>query len=196
MSFRPVSLFPAPNADLALRTPTDDDAVDEDAYDDIEAKRVEALAAFIDRRAKENYRLQAALKQVIVPKLVVYMHRPTYFEDHADEGAALLSFAKGNLGRVVVIKMTLDDNPLAEPIAAMGGFTMDEIRDGAGGARPTGVFLGEDGTMPFDGLYVEEALNWALADFFEQGAGGSDAKWEQAKPKRKKKRKKKAKADL
>ena len=39
----------------------------------------------------------------------------------------------------------------------------------AGGERPTGVFIGEDGTMPFDGLYYEEAMDWALGDFFEQG---------------------------
>lgn len=92
--------------------------------------------------------------------------------------------------------MTLEDNPLAEPIAAMGGFSMDEIRAGAGGERPTGIFLGEDGTMPFDGLYVEEALAWALNDFYEQGAGGSDAKWAEAKPKKKRKKKRGKKREL
>ena len=50
--------------------------------------------------------------------------------------------------------------------------------------------------MPFDGLYVEEALHWAINDFFEQGAGGSDAKWEQAPKKKKKKKRKTAKKDL
>ncbi|KAH8050329.1 hypothetical protein JL721_11413 [Aureococcus anophagefferens] len=149
------------------------------------------LEAFLVLRRAENQRLTAALKQTTVPKLVVYVHDERYFDVHEDARAALLSFAKHSLGRVVVVKMTLDDNPLAEPIAAMGGFTMDEIREGAGGLRPTGIFLGSEGTMPFDGLYVEEALRWALNDFFEQGAGGSDAKWE-PKPKKKKRKKKRA----
>ena len=171
--------------------PGGDGESDEDAYDDLEERRVAELKAFLVLRTAENQRLTAALKQTTVPKLVVYMHDERYFDVHEDEGAALLSFAKHSLGRVVVVKMTLDDNPLAEPIAAMGGFTMDEIREGAGGLRPTGIFLGSEGTMPFDGLYVEEALHWALNDFFEQGAGGSDAKWE-PKPKKKKRKKKRA----
>ena len=191
VSFPPVSLFPVPPPPEALAEPLDDAEVDEDAYDDLEERRVAELKAFLVLRTAENQRLTAALKQTTVPKLVVYMHDERYFDVHEDERAALLSFAKHSLGRVVVVKMTLDDNPLAEPIAAMGGFTMDEIREGAGGLRPTGIFLGSEGTMPFDGLYVEEALHWALNDFFEQGAGGSDAKWE-PKPKKKKRKKKRA----
>lgn len=88
VSFKPLSTFPVPPAPKALAEPLDDSVVPEDDYDDLETKRRENLAAFVTRRAKENYRLQAALKQSTVPKLVVYMHDEAYFDDHADEGAA------------------------------------------------------------------------------------------------------------
>ena len=59
--------------------------------------------------------------------------------------------------------------------------------------------MGKTGVMPFDGLYVEEAMEWALNDFIDQGAGGSTSDWTEEKRKRaakKGKKKKRKSADL
>ena len=55
-------------------------------------------------------------------------HPQRYFEEHTDEGDALLSFSKRQKGRILVVQMDVDDNPAAEPIASMLGLTLDEAR--------------------------------------------------------------------
>ena len=73
-----------------------------------------------------------------------------------------------------------------------------QVKAGAGGERPTGLWMGKTGVMPFDGLYVEEAMEWALNDFFDQGAGGSTSEWtkEKRRPAKKKSKKKTKKSEL
>ena len=56
-------------------------------------------------------------------------HPQRYFEEHTDEGDALLSFSKRQKGRILVVQMDVDDNPAAEPIASMLGVTLDEARE-------------------------------------------------------------------
>ena len=51
-----------------------------------------------------------------------------YFEEHKDEGDALLAFARQQKGRVLVVQMDVEDNPAAEPIAKMIGLTLDQVR--------------------------------------------------------------------
>ena len=63
MSFPPVSLFPVPPPPKALAEPLDDAKVDEDAYDDLEERRVAELEGERTAAADETVRdLEAQLE--------------------------------------------------------------------------------------------------------------------------------------
>ncbi|KAJ8602868.1 hypothetical protein CTAYLR_010632 [Chrysophaeum taylorii] len=160
-SFAPVSTFPT--------APSDAPEADDD-----EPRVV------VDRNKPLNLRLHAALRQFTVPTFAVLLNREEYFNDREDEHHALRAFGKKSKGAAVVLLID-PDNPIAEPVAKLGGLDLAAVRESE---RPSGVFFGHHGSMPFDGLYYEEALDWALSDFYEQGAGGSTTDWERPKGRR------------
>ena len=81
----------------------------------------------------------------------------------------MLSFSKRQKGRVLVVQLEVEDNPAAEPIAAMIGLTLDEV------GFQWDWINGELGCGEEVSRATEKRYKRQLQKHLESTAGGQDA---------------------